>query len=167
MRAGDRRQNWVNRSALLFAATLLLSPSDRLLAAETATPWWAEPLSDDASGFNCFGTLKYENGQFVQTPGFKFPEQAFAPLTHTDAVCAQTGPIDGWYRQQFRRLHVKPGLIDPTTHALFCAPVGEPCDAYGTRVCTPNGADQLSPCGAITGQNGCAVCGKVLPSKER
>jgi hypothetical protein len=153
--------------AFVVAAVLLAFPGNRFLGLRAATPWWDEPPPDDATGFNCFGTFKYENGQFTQTQGFKFPEQALAPLTHAYAVCLQTGPVDGWYRQQFKWLHVNRDFVDPTTHALFCAPVGEPCDAYGTRLCTPKGAGQVSPCGTTTGPNGCAPCGKVLPSKER
>ncbi|HYT97259.1 MAG TPA: hypothetical protein VEO36_08050 [Casimicrobiaceae bacterium] len=152
----------------VIAAALLALPGGQVFGLEDPVPWWDEPLPDDATGFNCFGTVRYENGQFVQTPAFKFPEQALAPSTHPDAVCVQTGPVDGWYRQQFKWLHVKRGFVDPTTHEqLFCAPVGEPCDAHGTRLCTPKSAGQVSPCGTITGPNGCAPCGKVLPSKER
>jgi hypothetical protein len=135
----------------------------------TALSDWAEPspLPDDAIGFDCLGTLKYENGQYIGTQGFTFNEQALAPMIHPDAVCLQTGPVDGWYRQQFRRIHVKKGYVNPATHELFCSDVGEPCDASGTRVCTPEGEGQLSPCGTRTGPNGCAVCGTIVPSKER
>ena len=157
----------MNPLAFVVAAILVTVPCGCFFELQAAVPWWAEPLPDDATGFNCFGMLKYEDGQFGQVPGFKFPEQALAPLTHTDAVCVQTGLVDGRYRQQFKWLHVKEGFVDPTTHELFCAPVGEPCDAYGTRLCTPKGAGQISPCGTTTGPNGCAPCGKVLPSKER
>jgi hypothetical protein len=157
----------IDAVATRVLATLLALAVDCAWGLEAAAPWWAEPLSDDATGFNCYGTFKYENGQFTQTPGFKFPGQALAPETHADAVCVQTGPIDGWYRQQFRRFHVQPGFIDPSTHALFCAPVGEPCDANGTRLCTTKGPGQVSPCGTTTGPNGCAPCGKIVPTKER
>jgi hypothetical protein len=153
--------------ALVVAGTLLAFPGGYFSDPLAAAPWWDEPLPENATGFNCFGTLRYENGQFMQSPGFKFPEQALAPLTHPDAVCVQTGPVDGWYRQQFKWLHVNQGFADPTTHALFCASVGEPCDAYGIRLCTPKGAGQISPCGTTTGPNGCAVCGVITPSKER
>jgi hypothetical protein len=153
--------------AFVVAATLLAFLGDYFSDPLAAAPWWDEPLPENATGFNCFGTFEYENGQFTQTQGFKFPEQALAPLTHADAVCLQTGPVDGWYRQQFKWLHVNQGFVDPTTHALLCAPVGEPCDANGTRLCTRKGAGQVSPCGTTTGPNGCAPCGKVLPSKER
>jgi hypothetical protein len=156
------------RLAIVFVAGFLALAADRVWGAEATTPWWAESLPEDATGFNCYGTLNYENGQFTQTQGFKFPEQAFAPFTHADVVCVQTGPSNGWYRQQFKRIHVNPGFVDPSTHALFCAPVGgEPCDASGTRLCAPKGAGQTSPCGTTTGPNGCAVCGKIVPTKER
>jgi hypothetical protein len=157
----------MKRLAFVVAATLVTLARVNYFDLQAAAPWWDQPLPEDATGFNCLGTLKYENGQYTQTPCFKFPEQALAPLTHPDAVCVQTGPVDGWYRQQFKWLHVNQGFVDPTTHALFCASVGEPCDAYGIRLCTPKGAGQISPCGTTTGPNGCAVCGRITPSKER
>ncbi len=149
------------------SAALLLLPGACSFGVDGVGPWWAEPFPEDASGFNCLGTVKHENGRVVETTGFKFNERELAPLTHPDAVCLQTGPVDGWYRQQFKRIHVRPGSVNPKTGKLFCGGVGEPCDAYGTRLCTLEGPGIISPCGTTTGRNGCAICGEVLPSKER
>src|SRR6266550_8047182 len=46
----------------VIAAALLALPGGQVFGLEDPVPWWDEPLPDDATGFNCFGTVRYENG---------------------------------------------------------------------------------------------------------
>ena len=69
------------------------------------------------------------------------PSRRSPRLTHPDAVCVQTGPVDGWYRQQFKWLRVNQGLRGSDDPCVVLRVGGaNPAMPTVSRLCTPEGS---------------------------
>ena len=80
---------------------------------------------------------------------FQFPA-GYQWNAHPEGGCWEHPGPDGWFRQQFQKIHIP----------NFASCGGGPGDATAIRVCRLGGQGQPQPCfiDPTTGPNGCARC---------